>query len=69
MKTRGLEIIKDYRELLKLLPELIDRSGLKDKYIFEKLGMDKGAYYRRMNNPLLWTLDELEQLLKLVERP
>lgn len=68
MKTRGLEIVKEYRELLKLLPDMIDRSGLKDKYIFEKLGIDKSTYYRRMNNPQLWTLDELEQLIKIIER-
>lgn len=64
---KSIEILRDYRKLLDQLPVKIKASGLKDKFIFEKLAMSKTNYYRRLNKPELWTFDELERLFEIVQ--
>lgn len=60
------EIIREYKELREQLPKLIKESGFKDKHIFESIGMNKAAYYRRMANLDLWTIEELERLFSII---
>lgn len=60
------EIIREYKELRMQLPELVKKSGYKDKHIFEKLEMNKAAFYRRMQKPELWTIEELEKLFTII---
>lgn len=63
---KPIAIIKEYRELLYQTSDLIKKSGFKDKFIFETLEMSKSNFYRRLNEPELWTLDELERLYKIL---
>lgn len=65
---KPLEILKEYRELLEKLPDLISESGFKDIYIMEKMGLRKDLYYRRKKNPELFSLSELERLLQIISK-
>ncbi|MBA7495586.1 hypothetical protein ES702_06173 [subsurface metagenome] len=66
MKTRYLPAVKKYIKLLDEIPELIKRSGLKDKYIFEKMGMDRRTWINRkkLKN---WRPQEIYEVLKIIE--
>ena len=61
------ELIQEVKKIRANIPEILENSGLKDKYIFEKLGMNKSAFYRRKSNLSLWTIDELEQLFEVLD--
>lgn len=64
---KPIEIVREYRKFLDQLPARIKATGLKDKFIFEKLGMSKANYYRRLKKPELWTFDELERLFEIIK--
>ena len=66
MKTRGLKIISEYRKLVKQIPQLLELSGLRDKFIQEKMGMTEATYFRRKKSGG-WSVDELEKLIKIIE--
>ena len=60
------EIIREFEELREQLPKLVKNSGYKDKFIYEKMGMEKSLFYRRMTKLELWTLDEMKQLFEVI---
>jgi hypothetical protein len=64
---KPIEIVREYRKFLEQIEGMIKASGLKDKFIFEKLGMSKTNFYRRLNKPELWTYDELEGLFEILK--
>ncbi len=64
---KPIEIVREYRKFLEQIPGMIKASGLKDKFIFEKLGMSKTNFYRRLNKPELWTYEELEKLFEILK--
>lgn len=63
-----LEAVEIYRELLLQLPEMIKNSGLKDKFIYEKMEMPKPTFYRKMREST-WSVDEVEKILKIIVNP
>lgn len=63
---KPIAIIREYKDLLYQISDLIKESGFKDKFIFEKLEMSKSNFYRRLNAPELWTLEELERLFEIL---
>ena len=64
---KPIEIVREYKKFLEQIEGMIKASGLKDKFIFEKLGMYKTNFYRRLNKPELWTYDELEGLFEILK--
>lgn len=64
---KPIEIVREYRKFLEQIEGMIKASGLKDKFIFEKLEMSKTNFYRRLNKPELWTYDELERLFEILK--
>lgn len=64
---KPIATVREFRELLHQISDMIKESGYKDKFIFEKLEMSKSNFYRRMNDPEQWTLDELEQLFEILK--
>jgi hypothetical protein len=60
------ELIQEVKKLRLKIPQMLNDSGLKDKYIFDKLGMKRSSFYRRKSNSSLWTIDELEQLFEVL---
>ena len=64
---KPITIVREYKELLDRIPEMIEESGLKKKFVFEKLGMSKANYYQRVNKPEIWKFEELEKLFELLE--
>jgi hypothetical protein len=65
---KPIEIIREYQELLESIPDKIKESGLKDKFIYEKIGISKTNFYRRLNKPELWDKKELIELFELIIR-
>jgi hypothetical protein len=63
-----LEAVEIYRELLLQLPDMIKKSGLKDKFIYEKMEMPKPTFYRKMREST-WSVDEVEKILKIIVNP
>lgn len=64
---KPIEVVREYKKFLDQIEGLIKASGLKDKFIFEKLGISKTNFYRRLNKPELWTYDELERLFEILK--
>ena len=66
MKTRYLPAVKKYIRLLDELPEILKNSAIKEKFIYEKLGMSKKTWHNRkkLKN---WTPQELLIVLQLTE--
>jgi len=62
----GKEIVVKYRELLAEIPDMIDASGLKDKFIFEKLEMSKPTFYKKVREKT-WTIEEVEKILEILK--
>jgi hypothetical protein len=62
----GKEIVVKYRELLAEIPDMIDASGLKDKFIFEKLEMSKPTFYKKVREKA-WTIEEVEKILEILK--
>lgn len=60
-----LQAVEIYRELLLQLPDMIKKSGLKDKFIYEKMEMPKPTFYRKMREGT-WSVDEVEKVLKIM---
>ena len=60
------ELIQEVKKLRLKIPQMLNDSGLKDKYIFDKLGMKRSSFYRRKSNSSLWTIDELEELFEVL---
>lgn len=65
---KPLETLEEFRELLEKVPDLISKSGFKDIYIMEKMGLRKDLYYRRKKNPELFSLSDLERLLQIISK-
>jgi len=63
-----LEAVEIYRELLLQLPDMIKKSGLKDKFIYQKMEMPKPTFYRKMRETT-WSVDEVEKILKIIVNP
>ena len=63
-----LEAVEIYRELLLQLPDMIKKSGLKDKFIYRKMEMPKPTFYRKMREST-WSVDEVEKILKIIVNP
>lgn len=62
------EIIREFKELRDKIPDLIQESGYKDKYIYDQMGINKSTYYRRKSNPDYWSIEELEMLFRLLKK-
>lgn len=63
-----LEAVEIYRELLLQLPDMIKKSGLKDKFIYQKMEMPKPTFYRKMREST-WSVDDVEKILKIIVNP
>ncbi len=61
-------IVEDYKNLKLHLNFLIQKSGYKNRFIAEKIGMNPANFSmkKRRGN---WTEDELEKILDLIEDP
>lgn len=66
MKTRYLPAVKKYIRLLDELPEIIKASGLKEKYIYERIGMEKRTWINR-KKVKNWTPKEVLAVLEIIE--
>jgi hypothetical protein len=64
--NKPIEIIREYRNLIDSLTATIEKTGLKDKFIYEKLEMTKDNYYRRKRKPELWQFEELIKLFEIL---
>lgn len=60
-----LEAVEIYKDLVSQLPEMIKKSGYKDKYIYEKMKLSKAVFYRRVKTQS-WTVDEVEEILRVL---
>lgn len=52
-----------------LLDEKIEASGLKNSFIYEKLGISKTAYCKKKNNKTPFRLSEIYVICDLVKIP
>lgn len=57
-------ITKDYYKLLEVISAMISVSKDQDAKIAKATGLSASQLYRRKNNPVLWTKDELLKLFK-----
>ncbi len=60
------EIVVKYKELIDELPEMIHSTGVKDKYVYEKLEISKATFYRKVREKL-WTAEEIERILDIIK--
>jgi len=61
-----LGIIEDYKELKSHLGILIDKSGYKNAYIAEKVGIPASNFSQKKKRGN-WSLEEIENVLKVIE--
>jgi hypothetical protein len=61
-----LGIVKDYKELRQHLGILIDKSGYKNAYIAEKVGMPAPNFSQKKKRGN-WSLEEVEKILSVIE--
>ena len=61
-----LGIIEDYKELKSHLGILIDKSGYKNAYIAEKVGIPASNFSQKKKRGN-WSLEEIEKVLKVIE--
>jgi hypothetical protein len=61
-----LELIQEYKQLKNNISKLIDKSGYKNGYLAERLGMQPQNFsVKKMRGN--WNDDELEKLLSIIE--
>lgn len=61
-----LEIIKEYKFLKTNVSKLIDKSGYKNSYLAERIGMMPQSFsVKKMRGN--WTEEDLEKLLSVIE--
>lgn len=61
-----LELVQEFKVLRQNLSKLIDKSGYKNSYLAERLGiLPQNFSVKKMRNS--WTEDEIEQLLTIIE--
>jgi hypothetical protein len=60
------EIIANYKTLRNALSTLINRSGYRNAFIAEKIGMAPNHFYvkKRLGN---WNEEEIDKVLKIIE--
>ena len=61
-----VEIVQNYRELKSRMAALIDRSGYKNAFIAEKIGMTPSLFSVKKQRGN-WTEDEIERIVALIE--
>ena len=61
-----VEIIQNYKELKKNMGVLINKSGYKNSYIAEKIGVQPTLFSVKKQRGN-WTEDEMEKILSLIE--
>lgn len=61
-----IEIVQNYRSLKSRMAALIDRSGYKNSFIAEKIGMTPSQFSVKKQRGS-WNEDELEKILELIE--
>lgn len=61
-----IEIVQNYRSLKGRMAALIDRSGYKNSFIAEKIGMTPSLFSVKKQRGS-WKEDELEKILELIE--
>lgn len=66
MKTKYLTSVKKYIKLHDELPDIIKESGLKDKFIYNQIGMDARTWTYRKNQKN-WQPHELLNILQVIE--
>ncbi|MFT4093047.1 MAG: hypothetical protein QM640_05355 [Niabella sp.] len=59
-----LQAIHQYKIILKTLPQIIDVSGYKNEYLSKKLGITPANFSAKKQRNS-WTVDEVEELLKI----
>lgn len=61
-----LELVQEFKVLRQNMSKLIDKSGYKNSYLAERLGiLPQNFSVKKMRNS--WTEDEIEQLLRIIE--
>lgn len=60
------EIIENYQTLRNSLSSLIDKSGYKNAFIAEKIGMSPNHFYVRKQRSS-WSEEEIEKILDVIE--
>lgn len=65
-KAIMVEIIQNYKELKKNMGTLINKSGYKNSYIAEKIGVQPTLFSVKKQRGN-WTEDEMEKILSLIE--
>lgn len=61
-----LELVQEFKVLRQNLSKLIDKSGYKNSYLAERIGiLPQNFSVKKMRNS--WTEDEIEQLLTIIE--
>lgn len=61
-----LGIIEDYKELRQHLGSLIDRSGYRNAYIADKVGMPASNFSQKKKRGN-WSLEEMERVLTVID--
>lgn len=61
-----LGIIEDYRELRRHLGSLIDKSGYRNSYIADKVGMPASNFSQKKKRGN-WSLEEMERVLAVID--
>jgi len=61
-----IEIVQNYRQLKSRMAALIDRSGYKNSFIAEKIGMTPSLFSVKKHRGN-WTEDEIEKIVALIE--
>ncbi len=61
-----IEIVQNYRQLKSRMAALIDRSGYKNSFIAEKIGMTASLFSVKKQRGN-WTEDEIEKIVALIE--
>lgn len=65
MKTDALQTVKEYRNYIDRIPELIAKSYYKAEYFSKNLDLKLPTYYRKIREKA-FTIDEVEKLTKLL---
>jgi hypothetical protein len=61
-----IEVIQNYKELKKNMGNLINKSGFKNSFLAEKIGMQPGLFSVKKQRGN-WSDDEMEKILTLIE--
>ena len=63
-----LKAKKEYESMLKQIPEILKNEGVLQKTIAEELNFHRVHIYRKMNDPSLFTEEEVEKIFEILQK-